>query len=726
MAAQRRYQIDWAGPHGTAWGTVNACLTTATASWTGHCIEQWWPTTPTVMVLATVGTTVLGMVSVLLRAALRKTPTPAATTLYKLACWAGAGVWAATMVAYPHWGWRWWLTRVAVLVAGAVVAGLVASLATPPADPAPGLASTGRVALAPGDGGKAAQAERERIAALMVRMLDVRCPKPGWSVKNVQLWPRGNGHTVEAIAPEGSSWRDAARVAADIEGDLDLPNAGGITVTQGVTRRAALMEITTVDVLAKDYLYPKNRPAHSINDQLLVGIRDDGEPYGPSLRQNCMVLAGEAGSGKSNAGHVITAEIATTTDALQWDWHLPDGRLWAPWMGPWLRGEVKDPPIDWCAWDARELLWMTRAALRVGWGRNVAYQALIEQDDDDKVPVSPQIPEIVIVGDEVAKVTGTLSEHEEARDNLRLVVFELRSAAVRAVFLALRGTDDVILNGIQSQCQVRGVMRIGSKAEASWVGIRDFGPEDTPYPGCGGLSVRSGAATTRLKYYRMTPSQIKEIVMCTQGRRPKLDEVSRLAANGRGPDGTPMPDLQPGELDCYDTRWDRFRAVFNQTGGTPPATAAPAPDAAPQRPADVAGSTDMGAAVAGLQTAMANLDAARARARAERGGSKEQVDEEFTRILAAEGFGADVDWSDLGAWEQEPQTPAQPSDEDVLLDLIRARGQAGVDPKTLLLALKDRGIRIHRDTLHGRLKSLRERGLVHQPGYGRWAYGAKP
>ncbi|WP_426502922.1 hypothetical protein ACPPVO_35505 [Dactylosporangium sp. McL0621] len=60
----------------------------------------------------------------------------------------------------------------------------------------------------------------------------------------------------------------------------------------------------------------------------------------------------------------------------------------------------------------------------------------------------------------------------------------------------------------------------------------------------------------------MKPSQIRKVVLLAEPRRPKLDELSRLAANGRHPDGTPMPGLLASELDCYDTRWARFRAQF--------------------------------------------------------------------------------------------------------------------------------------------------------------------
>lgn len=62
-----------------------------------------------------------------------------------------------------------------------------------------------------------------------------------------------------------------------------------------------------------------------------------------------------------------------------------------------------------------------------------------------------------------------------------------------------------------------------------------------------------------------------------------------------------------------------------------------------------------------------------------------------------------------------------------MLDLIRSHGSAGVKPKEILHELNDRyGVRIHRDTLHRRLRELKEQGLVHQPSHGRWAAGPDP
>lgn len=720
--AQRRWQVDWAGPHGTAWGTVNAVLTTVTAAWVAHLTEGWWPAPVTVVALTVVGVTILGVVGVLLRAAFAPKRRPGATVIYQVCCWVGAGCWIVVMVTEPHWSARWFLARLAALAVAAVVAGLLAGLAAPDPDPD---APTPTSEPARTAGGDPALAARNALAVEWEDRLDRRCDGDGYKVPNIEVWPRDNGYTVQADAPLGSSWRSIASQADALAADLNLPYGGGIVVTMGTTRRTALIEVTTVDVLAEEYPYPDDRRVHSINDALTVGMRDDGNPIGPNLRQNCMVIAGEAGSGKTNAGHCVTAEIVTTDDALPWFWDLT-GKAFAAWIGPYLRGEVDTPALDWCARDGQELLFMTRAALRIGLVRPHAYAQAMLDADDDNVPVTPNRPEVVVLGDEIARVTGVMTEHEAAKENLRLVVFEHRAAAVRAVFFALRGTDDVISSSIQSQCQVRGVMKIGTKAEASWVlGNHGFGPEDTPYPGCGGISLSSGELPVRLKYFRLRPRQIREIAMRFASRRPRLDEASRLAANGRNPDGTPMRDLEPGELDCYDTRWDRYRAQYG-----PAATTSPQPQPSePTATASNAGTVPSPAqAVADLNRVMAELDAAVAAAKARDAAGQVPASAEPDEQVPVDGDA----WAEvMAAWNADdydgddaPSVPAgdPPSDWPLrMLGIVGDYGTEGVGPRELLAALAQQGIVVHRDTLNEHLRAAIERGDVHKP-HGRGKY----
>lgn len=734
------WQIDWAGRHGTAWGTVNAVLSTTTAAWAVHLAESWWPIPVLYAVLGGIAVTIVGVLFVLLRASLSSKRRPTATVLYQVACYVGAGGWLTYMVAEADWTWRWVLPRIGALMAAAVVAGLLASLASPEPDDQANDATAATAAAAAAAAAADAdpqQASRTDIATAWKERLNRLTGQEGWDVPNVEKWERGNGYTVEAIAPAGgATWKLAERYRDQLEGDLDLPTAGGVNVTMGVTKRAALIEVTTKDVLAEDTKYPENRPVHSIRDDLEVGLQDDGRVIGPNLLQNCMLLAGEAGSGKTNAGHCLVAEIVTTNDALLWEWELTGGGLWSAWMDPWLRGEVRTPPIDWCAGDGRELLWMTRAALRIGYSRKPGYRSLMLEVDDDKVPVSPTLPEVILLGDEIAKVTGSLSEHEDAKENLRLIAFELRAAAIREILLALRGTDDVISSSIQSQCQVTGVMKIASKAEANWVfgSHHGFGPEDTPYPGSGGLALGSGLAPVRMKWHRMLPSQIRRVVLLAEARRPKLDELSRLAANGRHPDGTPMPGLLPGELDCYDTRWTRFRQQFG--AGTTAASTTAGTARVYDRESPL---TDRGVETRTLSPAEATveMDAALARmdeavnAERARGGNdvsltqrERELFDELATQLVEEGF-AD-DWADPNP--DRPESMPQPGDEEVLLELLHIAGPAGIGPKDLLQHLAERGIVIHRDTLHERLRALRDANpaRAHQPRRGKWAAGPKP
>jgi hypothetical protein len=728
--ASRSWRLDWAGPHGTAWGTVNALLTTVTLAITAHSAAMHHligvTTAAMLLALGALG----GIIRLLLRAAPANRRPPKLTLIYKLACWTGAGTWATYTAGVTHWTAGWFIQSLMLLIVGALAAGIIAAVATrqpPTADTEPTPPPTPDL-----PGPDEAARRRIEVAEQWVHLLTKHTGVEGWTVPAVQLWSRGNGYTVEAHAPEGgTTWKAVERIVEPLGGDLNLVHGGRLVCMMGSTRRAAVIDVTTVDVLAQDYPYPDNRPVHSINDPLAVGICDDGSPVGPTLRSYCMTLGGEAGSGKSNAGNILTAEIATTDDALEWPWDLT-GKRWSAWLDQFDRGEIKVPPVDWVADTPGELLFMVRAADRVGLIRPQAYRRLMLDANDDKIPVSSQVPALIVSGDEIADVTSVLTKHPAIKDYLRKIVFEHRVAAVRAVFLPLRGTNDVIDEAIQSQCQVRGVMRVGSKAEAGWMfgNHWGFGPDDTPYPGCGGLVLQSGEEPIGMKWHRLLPRQIAEVARLVESRRPQLDEVSRLAANGRLGDGTPRPDLLPGELDCYDTRWERRAArlaagmpesVSLQAGVTPPSSDLGLPD-------KIEGAQPMDAAVSALQKAMAALDAKVAAANAEAGGNAPPPDDlvipaderkQFDRLIA-EGFG-DGDWDESDADEAD-ETPPAPAHLNLIVDLVRAAGPQGIRPHDLRLQLADRGVIVHRDTLRGYMNSLRDDNppKLLNPRRGRW------
>jgi S-DNA-T family DNA segregation ATPase FtsK/SpoIIIE len=734
-STNRGWQIDWAGPHGTAWGTVNAVLTVLSCASLGRFIQTHWPLPATRMLLGVAVVTVLGVVFVLLRAAVRSKRTPAATILYKIACWVGTGVWLAHMYLADHWSFKWWLTQIGVLVALAVVAGLLAGLA---ADDAPQSVQSSP-GLRPQPAGQQAggltQGQRDAMAAEWEERL-VRLSNgdlDGVKVPNIEEWARGDGFTVQSVCPPGgSTWKAVASLVEAIGGDLDLTIGCRVSVKMGKSRKVALIDVMTVNQLAEEQPYPGDYGPLSILDPLPGAVTDDGSEIGPDLRSKCMLLVGETGSGKTNAGNVVGTGVIRCTDALRWDVDFTGG-LFLDMLEPFMRGRTSQPAVDWAAWDEGEALWMTRAALRGHRARKAGYRDLMRQANDDKIPISDAVPAFIIFGDEIRRITGAPSDFIEIKNNLIDIINEGRSAGFRTVLLGLRATADVVDTGIQSQCHVIAVTRAKNDSEYAWAFGWHSGAcvEDAPYPGCGFISLESGARPVAEKWRRLKPQQLMEVAVATDGRHPEVDELTRLALNGRNSDGTPMSDLFPNELDCYDTRWDRFRDHFG--GDHPSRPAPPQPAGGPS----VAGGSGQGGAVS-LTQAVADLDGAMntlaervAEVQRQGGDAAPDLQAEFAAILEAEGFGPDVNWSDPDSWPTDwdsiPDSEPQPDDEAKLLKLIHDAGPDGTKPSKLLAALYEQHkIKIHRDTLHERLRTLKDRGAVHQPQHGKWAFGPDP
>jgi hypothetical protein len=316
MAARSRtWEFDWAGPHGTAWGTVNACLTTITAACVVHEVERNWPLSPLLTMAATVGAVVLGVIYTLLRAAVGKKQ-QGATVVYKLLCWLGVGVWLIVTLHRYNWTWRSTLAHVVVLAIAAVVAGLAAGLASD-TPPKPAVEPQPAPVAAPAPSADPEQAKRDDLAVKWEALASQFCDGDGYTVPKVQLWERGNGYSVQMVAPAtgGRDWMSITSHIDDFAAELDLVFGGAIKGSMGPTRRVAILDVTTVDILAEETEYPEDRPVHSIHDNLEIGHRDDGTLIGPNLLQYCMNLSGEARSGKTNASHCLTAEILTTTTA---------------------------------------------------------------------------------------------------------------------------------------------------------------------------------------------------------------------------------------------------------------------------------------------------------------------------------------------------------------------------------------------------------------------------
>lgn len=562
----RRFEVDWAGPHGTALGTINGLVAAYSVSWIGHaCRIGGAPKLWAVLGVAAIG--LAGVVLVLARAAIK--PVRPVTLVYQLACVGGAGVWTTWTVCLDSWPWRSWLGWAGVLAVAAIVAGVLAALVKD--DVVPGAtdsASEPDPELEPTSDGMP-NAERQALAREWKTRIAEVC-KLDVAIRGVKWWDRRTpdgtpvGYTIEAICPAGGSgWRTLKAFEEGLANDLDLQPGCVVEIMMGVTKRAALIKVSTVNMLATEQPYPDDHGPLDINGPLPLGVTADGEIVGVVLRQMSMGIFGQKGSGKTNALHDVAAGIARCPNALLWDVELAGGGLSRQWAHTYLDGRTTQPGIDWPALDEDTALHMLRAARRITWLRKEAYQDLMASVDDDKIPCSPTLPAIMIRHDEIAATMGTPSQHPEIRDELKFIVFESRASGVNTTLGGLEATTGIIDQDTLRQLGAKAVMRSGNEACYAWAlgnwghGIRT---EDIPYPGNAAITPEPGMPAKKMVWYRIKPTIIEQICVDTDGQHPTLDEPSRLAADGRNPDGTPMDDLLPGELDCYSNRWQRFRA----------------------------------------------------------------------------------------------------------------------------------------------------------------------
>lgn len=736
-----RWRIDWAGPHGTAWGSINGALTVAATAAVLRATTTTGPLPGWAAGAIGAALTLTAIIGSLLRAALPHKHQPAMTTLYKLACYTGAGVliWVAVTRPAP-WTALTVTAWSSALIVATVVAGLAATLATP--DPA----AVAAMVAAAAHPDAAGQVARDQLRDWWENRMGGVLGAPV-TVAGIETWTETDaagkpvGYTVELRLSEDKGWADVTdAILTKIENVLDLPIGGGITKqpqAPGAPRRRVLLDVLCADALGADIPYQPPTAATSINDNLHgVWITRDWQRTGPNLRQRCMVLVGETGSGKTNAARVIQLAVANCDDAIQWGLDHTGGGLFSALQTAWLTGRASRPAIDWPCMDLIEGYLMARAARRVGHSRKTSCTDLMAAVDDDKVPVSGDVPEIVVAADEIASYLGM-----PARETTIPVGAELhqlgeegRASAIRLLLFALRGTDAMLNSNTQALCHIRGILKCQSDAEIAYTlgwhsGITTT---DLPHPGCSGVIPESGTRPMVIKYPRVLPSHIATVVTAIAARRdttgtwPHLTGACRLAANGRHPDGTPMQGLLDGELDCYDTRWSRIArnhpgkvvpgyrdpgpSATLDTTPTPNPSPTPAPADNDQAPTVEPAATidDATAALADNAATLATL--ADLPATAAREATAAAVDEAFAAITAA---GIDrlpeTNWWDI-AWQA-----------------LRAAGPDGADLPTIRNAIAAAGHNVpHRDTIHTRLKNWRDDGHVHQPQGPRGPWAIRP
>ncbi|MFJ2783618.1 MULTISPECIES: hypothetical protein [unclassified Streptomyces] len=538
-------------------------------------------------------------------------------------------------------------------------------------------------------------AERRTLAAEWVERIQ-RVAGITVTVLAIEKWPTGTGFTIDAELPGGTTYDQVAKESARLSADARLPHGCTVAATPGIHQGRVLIDVATVNVLVNEIPYPADYSPLSIHTGLPWGVRGDGRDVLVYLREQCALIVGPTGSGKTNMVHTVLGSFARSGDILSWVIDLNAGSAGLPWVRPALDGDGTPgretrPGIDWLASTYDEAMLMLDAALRLGKHRKVFYQGLMAQTNTDLLPVSAQIPQVMILIDEGAEILASSDpQMRKLAERILEVIRLLRSMGVRTVLTALGATSSVLGNlMIRREAKAR-VCLTGGEVEGMdlskvFPGTRGLRPDQAPYKGAGFIGTPESAPGL-FKSWRITPHQIADIVRATSALHPRLDEASATAA---GP--------------AYARRWDTTRTAWMRTT-TPTA----------EQPADRPGRETPGRTGGGL-----NLSALRNTPTPAAGGPDEdtlaaefmaQIDAQFGTVPEPAADPSEDDdrprGLNLTAFRNEPSGgPEGPDWLPAAVDAIRAAGPEGMKPSAVADAVaKDR------KTVRAGLKAAAERG----------------
>ncbi|TXS17522.1 hypothetical protein [Streptomyces sp. wa22] len=389
----------------------------------------------------------------------------------------------------------------------------------------------------------------------------------------VEMWPTGTGFTIDAELPAGgTTYGRIAQESAKLSADARLPHGCTASAGPGIDQGRVLIDVTTKNVLEQEVFYPSDYSRLSIHTGIPWGLRTNADEIKAYLREQCALVVGPTGSGKTNMVHTILAGFARAEDVLTWVIDLNAGSAGLPWARPAFdtNGQPVDgirPGIDWLAASHQEALVMLNAAVRIAKHRKTAYQDLMAQANTDLLPISAQIPQIMLVVDEGAEI---LSSNDRELKKLAALILEViriaRAMGIRTVLTALGATSSVVGNlMIRREAKVRVALTGGEKEGMDlgkqFPGSRGLKPEQAPYKGSGFMGTPESEVGL-FKSWRILPNQIRDIVTATSTIHPALDKPSTKAAGG-----------------AYADRWNPERTAWMRDHT--PGTAGPAAQSAP-------------------------------------------------------------------------------------------------------------------------------------------------
>ncbi|MEU6572132.1 hypothetical protein [Streptomyces parvulus] len=406
-------------------------------------------------------------------------------------------------------------------------------------------------------------ADRRAIAAEWVDRIQRVCSITV-RVVGVEQWETGAGYSIDAELPAGgATWNKIAAESARLSADARLPHGCTATASPGVHQGRVIIDVTTVNVLEQERTYPSDYGPLSVHTGIPWGYRTNAEQILAYLREQCALIVGPTGSGKTNMVHSILAGFARADDILTWVIDLNAGSAGLPWVLPALNGEISSPDgkavrpgIDWLAGTYDEAMTMLDTAVKVAKQRKMGYQDVLSRANTDLLPISAKVPQIMLVIDEGAEILASPDRQVRKLGEKILEVIRIaRAMGIRTVLTALGATGSVLSNlMIRREAKVRVALTGGEKEgmdlSKMFPGSRGLRVEQAPHKGAGFMGTPESPAAL-FKAWRILPNQIREIIAATSERHPTLDTVSAKAA---GP--------------AYARRWDSERIAWMREQAT--------------------------------------------------------------------------------------------------------------------------------------------------------------
>ncbi|MEU5449979.1 DNA translocase FtsK [Streptomyces californicus] len=345
--------------------------------------------------------------------------------------------------------------------------------------------------------------------------------------KDVQHWPGKVGYTIEIDLPSGGmNVDDLNGYGPKFAADLRLADGCGVEIFPGANRGTILIEVTLKDVISEDIPYPEDFSELTLTERFPFGLHRNGQEALGSLCNDCGILIGETDAGKTNTLRVVTGQLARMPDALIWAIDITGGGVALPWITPWAtEGLASAPVVDWIAHTEDEARLMLKMAGEIIAARKAGYQQLMrEKKTDNKLPISHEIPGIVIITDETASLPF------DVKEMLDKVAEEGRAMRVRNLVCGLRATQDVVTATMKIQAKWRVGMTVSDAEELAYLfpGYIKIDPKDAPVAGAGWtMHTRLGPKKpTAMKVWRLVDELTDKICAATAARRPKLDQLS--------------------------------------------------------------------------------------------------------------------------------------------------------------------------------------------------------